>query len=119
MQGREVTTPTVIVRTSRERGRLTQDPVEEPATLPVCRIESAFAARASARVQALAARTRTPTLYGATGLVRVGGLMGYGVNLREMYRHGASFVDRISKGARALGLTIPPSLLLRADQVLE
>jgi putative ABC transport system substrate-binding protein len=94
-----------------------------------------------ARIVDLAASHRIPAMYGVREVVETGGLMGYGVNLPEMYRRGAFFVDRILKGAKpgdlpveqarkfelvinlktakALGLTIPPSLLLRADEVIE
>ncbi len=93
------------------------------------------------RIIALAARRRLPAMYGVTELAKAGGLMGYGVDLPDMHRRGASFVDRILKGAKpadlpveqptrfylvinlktakALRLTIPRSILLRADQVIE
>jgi putative ABC transport system substrate-binding protein len=93
------------------------------------------------QIIALAAKNRLPAMYATTELVRGGGLMGYGVNLPGMYRRGASFVDRILKGAKpsdlpveqptkfeliinlktakALGLTIPSSVLARADEIIE
>jgi ABC-type uncharacterized transport system substrate-binding protein len=89
----------------------------------------------------LAARDRLPTMYGATEMARAGGLMGYGVNHPQMHRRGASFVDRILRGAKpadlpveqptmfelvvnlrtagALGLTVPQSILARVDEVIH
>jgi putative ABC transport system substrate-binding protein len=94
-----------------------------------------------ARLLELTAQNRLPAIYGSREFVDAGGLMAYGVNYPDMYRRAASYVDKILKGAKpadmpveqptkfelainlktakALGLTIPPSLLQRADQVIE
>jgi ABC-type uncharacterized transport system substrate-binding protein len=97
--------------------------------------------RRQADVVTLAAQHRLPALYNFREFPDSGGLMSYGVNVYEVHRRSATFVDKILKGAqpatlpveqptkfelvinlktaKALGLTIPPSLLLRADQVIE
>ncbi len=94
-----------------------------------------------ARLIALAAKYRLPTMYGFREFPDAGGLLSYGPNLLDQYRRTATYVDRILKGARpadlpieqptkfelvinrrtaqALGLAIPPSVLARADQVIE
>jgi len=93
------------------------------------------------RINVLALGMRVPTMFGAREFVEVGGLISYGPNIPELYRRAAELVDKILRGAspadipveqptkfdlvinrttaKALGLTIPPALLTRADEVIE
>src|SRR6266567_307940 len=93
------------------------------------------------RLVELAAQYRLPAAYELKGYVEVGGLLSYGPHTSDMYRRAASYVDRILKGAkpgdlpieratkfelvinlktaRALGLTIPQSVLQRADEIIR
>jgi putative ABC transport system substrate-binding protein len=89
----------------------------------------------------LPAQQRLPAIYQATGFVEMGGLMSYSADVNELFRHVAIYVDKILKGAnpadlpveqptrlvlevnlrtaKALGLTIPDSILVSADKVIE
>ena len=88
-----------------------------------------------------AARNNVPAVYSLSEFVRDGGLLSYGPDLADTWRRAASYVDRILRGekpgdlpvqfptkyemvlnlktAKALGLAVPPSILLRADDVIE
>ena len=103
--------------------------------------EDAMFATERAQLAALAAKARLPTVYGQRNSVDVGGLMSYGPSITDAYRNAASFIDRILNGAKpgdlpieqptkfelvinlktakALGLTIPQSLIVRADEVIQ
>jgi ABC-type uncharacterized transport system substrate-binding protein len=92
-------------------------------------------------IVSLAARHKLPAVYAAQYIASVGGLVSYGPDFVDQYRHAAGYVDRILKGekpadlpvqaptkyelvinlktAKVLGLTVPDSLLARADEVIE
>ena len=104
-------------------------------------LESPFFTTHRARFAELAVRSRLPAIYGQREYVDAGGLMSFGTDFRDLYRRAARYVDKIFKGAKptnlpveqptkfelvinlktakALGLTIPPSILARVDEVIE
>jgi putative ABC transport system substrate-binding protein len=102
---------------------------------------SALHSRHRHRIAELALQGRLPTIYEYRELAEVGGLMTYGPNVLDMHRRAASYVDKILKGtkpadlpverpmkfeliinlktAEALGITLPPHLLVLADEVIK
>lgn len=93
------------------------------------------------RIVSFAVTNRLPTVFGERASVEAGGLMSYGTDYADLFRRAATYIDKILKGvepadlpveqptkfellinmrvAKTLGLTIPASLLLRADQIIE
>jgi putative ABC transport system substrate-binding protein len=112
---------------------------ERPAALYV--VETPILFVHQARIVALAAESRLPTVFGVRQVVDAGGLLSYGAHVPDLHRRAASYVDKILKGtkpadlpveqptkfelvinlktAKSLGLAIPSALVLRADQVIE
>ncbi len=104
-------------------------------------LNSAILGSQRAQIVELAEKIRLPVMYHQNDFVEVGGLMFYGVNVPDLSRRAATYVDKILKGAKpgdipveqptkfelvinlktakALGLSIPQSILLRADQIIE
>jgi putative ABC transport system substrate-binding protein len=103
--------------------------------------DSSLLAQHAERVTALALRHRLPTLSQIPRFAERGGLLQYGADVLEMFRRSATHVDKILRGAKAgdlpveqptkidlivniktakaLGVTIPPAILVRADRVIE
>jgi putative ABC transport system substrate-binding protein len=104
-------------------------------------IEDAFFFTHRTTISMLASKARLPTVYGLRQYVDAGGLMSYGASYGDLFRRSAGYVDKILKGAKpgdlpieqptefelvvnlktakTLGLTIPESILLRADEVIR
>jgi putative tryptophan/tyrosine transport system substrate-binding protein len=104
-------------------------------------LQASFLILDRAQIAVVAAANRLPTVFGYREHVETGGLISYGVNLEYCFRRAANYVYKILKGtpvadlpiefptkleliinlqtAKALGLTIPPTLLARADEVIE
>jgi len=98
-------------------------------------------ARSQRQIVDLATKTRLPAMYGASGFVEAGGLISYAANFAERFHRAATYVDKILKGAKPadlpveqptkfefvinlkaakqIGLTIPSSVLYRADKVIK
>jgi len=107
----------------------------------VLTLNSAIFGSQRAQIAKLAEKQRLPVMYLQTDFVEAGGLMSYGVNIPDLSRRAARYVDKILKGAKpadipveqptkfelvinlktakVLGLTIPQPLVLRADQIIE
>ena len=107
----------------------------------LCQIENAVFYVHRTVLAKLASKARLPTIYGSRAFVDEGGLMSYGPSMQDQMHRAAVYIDKILKGAKpgdlpieqptkfelvvnlktakALGLTIPESILLRADEVIR
>lgn len=130
----------VEVRTPQELDRAFQTLVDKGVGAAII-LEDAMFYNERTRIVELATKSQMPTMYGHRGYVEAGGLLSYGPNFTELFRRAATLVDKILKGAKAgelpveqpttfalvinretaktLGLTIPPMLLFRADDVIR
>jgi putative tryptophan/tyrosine transport system substrate-binding protein len=130
----------VDIRTADEIGAAIQTFVRERASIAIV-LGAALFVNARRQIATFALASRLPTVFNFREHVEDGGLISYGIDLRQNFRRAAYFVDRIVKGAKpadlpvefptkvelvvnmttakAIGVTIPPTLLARADEVIE
>jgi|SRR5262245_15498527 len=135
--GLEVTT--LEIRRAQDIAPAFERLKDRAGALYVC--TDAFANTNRIRINTLALGVRLPTMHGSRDYVEAGGLMSFGPNFPDLFRRSADYVDKILRGAKpadipveqptkfdlivnmvtakALGLTIPPTLLARADEVIE
>jgi len=128
------------VRSRDDVGRAFETAVERQVDALLVAFDGLFQANTRMIVE-LAARNRLPAIYVGREFIEVGGLMTYGVNFPHLYFRAATYVDKIFRGAKpadlpveqptkfeliinlkaakALGLEVPPTLLARADEVIE
>ena len=128
------------IREPQDIARALAAMVKERTDALIVRLDALLAAHYG-EIARLAVQHRLPTVGGVNKFVADGGLLAYGVNVDETYRHAAVYVDKILRGAKpadlpieqptkyvlavklktakALGLTIPQSVLLRADEVIQ
>jgi putative ABC transport system substrate-binding protein len=117
------------------------DAAKQTGVAGLITLEDPLIVGARRQIVELAAKARLPAVYANRAFAEAGGLMSYGVDRRQLYRHAAEYVDRILKGAKpadlpveqptqfefvislkaaqALGLTLPNTLLVSADAVIE
>jgi putative ABC transport system substrate-binding protein len=130
----------IEARSAGELDRAFTTMTRERADALLVLVDAALANSAE-RLATLAARSRLPAMYGLPAHARAGGLIAYGAELGDVYRRAAIYVDKILKGARpgdlpveqptkfelvvnasaarALGVALPPSLLLQTSEVIE
>jgi putative ABC transport system substrate-binding protein len=130
----------VEVRNVSELGPAFRTFVREGAMIAVV-FTDGLLINARRQIAEFALETRLPTISGRREFAEDGGLISYGINQRETYHRAAYYVDRILKGEKAsdlpiefstkielvvnratakiIGLTVPPTLLARADEVIE
>lgn len=130
----------IEVRTSDELGPAFESFVDGGAKIVVV-LTNALFITARRQIAAFALASRLPTIYTRRDFVEDGGLISYGISQRETYHRAAYYVDRILKGqkpadlpiefatrlelvinaatAKAIGLVVPPTLIARADEVIE